>query len=254
MLKKILHNFKPKVFGKKIFILIKTHKYHKDVVLQLKKQGFKHIKKYSLQTWKYYGNNLVRLTYTSFFNGKKIVIKVAKGFDKKTLNGLKFITLFGNRIDFTPSGFEIKIDGFISYATFFLETISFNSVIKSISTNDLPNYLEQFCKILDCLYDLGIVHCDLESVNILVEKDTKKLFLIDFDTACSRGNELNCDEFPTNGIRQTNKNGQSVYDDAFSILTLINRMPFTKEELSKIYWYNELIKKIGRNVYIRKIS
>ena len=250
--KKLLYGLKPKNLYKRLYILFKTKKYHKEVVLQLKKQGFKNIQKYSLSTWKYYGADRVRLTYLSLYEGKKLVLKVTKGFDKKTLNGLHFITKYGNMLDFSPYGFEIKIDGYISYATLFFDSFSFNDVLQTASLARLSHFLEQFCTILDSLNNLGIVHCDLEGVNILVEKNSDKLLLIDFDTACSKDNFLSCSEFPINGIKYRDACDNIVYDDAFSVLTLVKRMPFSEQQLEQLFWFKELKTKVGRNTQVRK--
>ena len=249
-IKNFFHNFKPSIIKKRIRLFKKTFKYHKNAIHQLKKKGFKKIKKYSLNTWKYYGINHVRMTYiANYIGGERYIIKVTRGFDVKSSNSIKFQELFNNRFDFIPKGFSLKLDNFICQVHKFIDSFCFDELKQKekINENNIVNFLKQSIHILDELSKEEIVHCDLVGVNLIIEKKTNKLFLIDWDTVCSKKYNLVSDAFPPQTTKRS-INGKFVYDDAYSFQVLFGGLKINKSIMNP--YYDKILSMVNRNVWI----
>lgn len=240
-----------KQFEEKRRLLIeKTEPYKNEVIAQLRMLGYKRIRVYSLSTWKYYGKNQIRLTFLATLYGKKYVIKTTRGFENKILNSIRFQNMFNDSFDFIPKGFEIKMDGYVGYATEFIPSYPFSWATYFINNHNAEYYIAQVNRILDELNRFKIVHCDLESVNVLVSKgrDDHKIYIIDWDTSCSEIVGLHCDHFPGYTIKRPLEDGRYLYDDAFSFTCLFKRCKINS--LDELGSFKELVGKIGRNIHI----
>lgn len=247
-IRKIISKFKPSNIKKKKMIWKKLNPYFFDVKKQLTELGFRHIKPYSLKTWKCYAGNAIRLTTTCNFDNKKYIVKCGKGFDEKINNSIRFQILFNDEFDFIPKGKELIIDGYKAYLTEFIESVSFDDYCRFSDIKDIDKLIKQTNVVLDKLNEKKIVHCDLESVNVLIQKKTDKMFIIDFDTCCSEKFGLYCapDAFPGYTIKQ-HLEDCIIYDDAYSFYELFKRYNFVGIE--KLDSFNALKNKIGRNIH-----
>ena len=224
----------------------KIRPYHKNALSQLKKLNFKHIRKHSFSTWKYYGKNLVRFTYKGTLDSKTYLIKCSKGFEEKAQNSILFQETFNDVFDFIPKGFTLPLEGFYGQAFSFIKSYPFYYFKYFVTKENSGNFTEQICKILDNLNSFKIVHCDINSVNVLIERKSNKLFLIDFDTCISHKVGLLCHDVPRSKYATLTQN-TAIYDDAkafFELLDEINKhlSVFSKEDLES------LRSRIGRNV------
>ena len=246
--KRILRNLKPSKIRKFLFITKKMHRHILCVKPTLIKEGFEQLKPYHKLTWKYYGENNVRFTFLGKKNLKTYVIKVAKGFDEKMENSILFQRKFNDVFNFIPHGEEFVLNGYKCYYTELINSVSLSFSLKGANSKTIDFFLEQANYILDELNKFKIVHCDLEEVNILVEKSTSKLYLIDWDTACSSTLGLNCYAFPAYTIKKHVDN-KLVFDDAYSFSVLFKRYLDCKS-LSDNPLFLRIIEKIGRNEHI----
>ena len=245
---KLLFNYK--VQKKRKAVKKNADKYRKEIVEQLKESGYFNIKNYSLSTWKYYGIDSVRLTFIAKKAGsdKRYIIKVTKGFEDKVNNSIKFQKRFNDEFSFIPKGDEIKLNDYVGYATEYIPSYSFSLAKYYIDKSNVNYYLNQVNSILDELSRYKIVHCDLEQVNILVSKEDKKIYLIDWDTCCSEMLGFSCQHFPGYTIKRKTENNKFIYDDAFSFYTLFNRLGI--DGLDELEPFIELKKKINENIHV----
>lgn len=224
-----------------------TRGYRDEIVAQLRQKGFDDIQDYSLSTWKFYGIDRIRLTFLAMYRSKKYVIKATRGFEEKINNSIRFQTQFNDVFSFIPKGFEVQLNGYVAYATEHIEAYPFQWAKYIINAFNLDGFLQQANDILDQLEEYRIVHCDLESVNLLITKDYH-IILIDWDTCCSDLVGLHCDSFPKHTIKIKQSDGQTVYDDAYSFCVLFERMGIKGLEDNRLF--QKLQSKIGRNVRI----
>ena len=242
---------KPKRIRKSLFVTRKIKPYIREVKPELKSNGFKGIKSYHKITWKYYGKDKVRFTFLAEQHGRKYVIKIAKGFDKKMNNSIYFQKKFNDIFDFIPKGGELLLEGYKCYYTELIDSEKFAFAFNSNKSSILDSFLNQANYILDRLNEFKIVHCDLEEVNILVEKKTHKIYLIDWDTICSNKLGLDCFEFPAYTIKRF-VDGSYIFDDAYSFSTLFKRY-VDHDSLMKNPLFQQIEEKIGRNEHIMKL-
>jgi len=247
-LKKKISKFKLSWIKKRNYVLKHVGKHYIAVKHQLKNLGYKRIKKYSLSTWKYVKENVVRFTLSAEFDKKKYLVKCGKGFDEKINNSIRFQTLFNDEFDFIPKGKELIIEGYKAYITEFINSVSFDGFCRFSNISEIDKLIQQANVILDKFDDKEVVHCDLESVNVLIQKKTNKMFLIDFDTCCSKKYGLHCasNAFPGYTIKQYFED-RIIYDDAYSFCELFKR--YKKDEVIKLDSFRRLKEKIGRNIH-----
>lgn len=246
--KKKLRQLRPGLLKKKFLIVKKLKNHYYFVKKKLNSFGFTHIKKYSLSTWKYYGEDLIRFTVLANCRNKKYIIKCGIGFDKKIGNSIRFQNLFGDVFDFVPKGKELAIDGYKTYITEFIDSVSFDDYLHYADLREMDFLLKQANIILDYFNEENIVHCDLESVNVLIQKKSNKMYIIDFDTCCSEKNKLFCDSdaFPNYTIKQRLYD-RIVYDDAYSFFKLFER--YKNKSIVDLSYFCILKEKIGRNIH-----
>ena len=195
--------------------------YDKDVRNQLKTHLFKSIKRVSLSTWKFYGTDKIRVTYTAKKGKKKFLIKCTKGFDEKTNNSIRFQLLFNDIFTFIPKGFELKMNGYHCLVTEFINSYPFSFAKYLINKKNADCFIRQLINILDAFYKYDLTHCDINSVNILIDKKSLKLYVIDFDTCCSGKYGLMCHDFPRS--RYSVVDAVSVtFDDARAMCGLLS--------------------------------
>ena len=249
--KKGLSVLRPKRIKKLCRVLKKDKPYHKELVSKLRKLKIKILKKFSLETWKWYGDNHVRMTYLVKIGGKKYVLKATKGFEQKSQNSIAFQKLFNNKFDFIPKGYDILVDGYLVSVTEFIKSYSFNEAVAigSVNEKNIDIFLEQIVDILNQLDAENIVHCDMAAVNLLVEQRTNKLFVIDWDTVCSMKYNLVSDAFPHNSTTQPVEGG-FMYDDAYALSILFKSLNIRNIETDELF--KKIEEKIGKNVFIAK--
>ena len=226
-----------------------------DALIQLKKKGFKSLRRAFLPTWKKYDRGS-RMTFLGKKGHKFYVIKVFYGYDEKATNSINFQNKFNSLLDFIPKGFELKLDGFKCLVTEFIDNYNFSYMKYIVNDNNILYFLKQIVSILNELYNFRIVHCDLENVNILIQKKTFKLFLIDFDTCCSEDGSFHCSLFPKNTIKQAAESDLGtafIYDDAFSFVQHISRwgVKFNNNDVQLLI--DEIKSFVGRNIYVETI-
>lgn len=247
-IKRFFGNFKPSKLRKLAHLSRKIKPYFLEVKPELDKDGFKRIKPCNKSTWKFYGDNKVRFTLSAIKESKKVIIKIARGFDDKMDNSIIFQKRFNSEFDFIPKGTQVILNGFKCYFTECIDYTEMSSVIKESSPDLLNYFLTQVNQILDELNKYKIVHCDLEEVNILIEKKSHKLFLIDWDTVCSASLGLNCVAFPNYTIKKRIDN-RIIYDDAYSFSVIFKR--YVKPEiLDDSPLFKNIEEKIGRNIHL----
>lgn len=247
-IKRFFGKFKPSRIRKLFFVTKKINPYISEVEPILSRHGFKKIKPCNKMTWKFYGVNNVRFTLFAIKDSKKVIIKIAKGFDEKMRNSISFQTRFNDVFDFIPKGKEFVIDGYKCYFTEYINSIDFSSALKGADKKGIDSYLSQANIILDELNKYKIVHCDLEEVNILVDRKSHKLYLIDWDTVCSDLLGFYCDAFPAYTIKKHTDN-QMLFDDAYSFSVLFRRYVMGGA-LDNNALYKNIEEKIGRNTHI----
>ncbi len=111
-------------------------------------------------------------------------------------------------------------------------------------------FLNQIKSILQDLKKYGLVHCDLESVNLLITKKDYRIMLIDFDTCCSSDGVFRCSLFPVNTIKQIDGD-QIIYDDAFTMVTHIRKIKGNFDENSSSL-LSEIESFIGQNIHVEQ--
>ncbi|MDO4957590.1 MAG: hypothetical protein Q4E60_11315 [Bacteroidales bacterium] len=104
---------------------------------QLRTEGWNGIRSYSIGSWKYYNDDCLRVTFSACKDRRKYIIKIAKGFENKIRNSIKFQELFQNEFDFIPKGREIKLDGYVAYITEYLDCFPFKLGRYCISINNV---------------------------------------------------------------------------------------------------------------------
>lgn len=248
MIKRILKFLKPSNVHKRFCVSKKMKPYCNEVLINLKRVGFRNIKAYSKLTWKYYGKDRVRFTYKATRDSKMWLIKIAKGFDEKMSNSIAFQSRFNDIFNFIPKGSELIIDGYKCYFTEYIESINFSFSLKKADKKNLDSYLTQVNNILDELDKYKIVHCDLEEVNILVENKSNRIYLIDWDTVVSGPSGLYCNAFPDFTIKMHIDN-RAIYDDAYSFCILFKRY-VKPETLNNSSLYKNIENKVGRNTHV----
>ena len=72
---RLRQSLNPKIWSKRNQLLKFTSAYRKEIISQLERGEYKHIKNYSLSTWKYYGKDRVRLTFLAVRNRKNILLR-----------------------------------------------------------------------------------------------------------------------------------------------------------------------------------
>ena len=215
-----------------------------DILRQLKKQGFYNITKCSIYTWKYYNNgDNLRITFSAFKNGKKYFLKVSKNF-QMVKNSISFYKYFNDVFDFIPKGGEILLDGYDCYYTEFIDCYSFYELTPYLRIN-IDRYLLEIMHILNELDKYKLVHRDLETYNIFFSKKDLKLYLFDFDTCYCEKYKLDSDYVLDNLVNIID--GKVYFDDAFSFLTIIDRLKILGIEEN--YNYKNIKAAIGRNTY-----
>lgn len=240
-LRKLLRVFK------RLPVIIRCNNVYLDCKSKLKKHGFKRIKRFSLLTWKYYGQNFIRITMLAFLDDKKYVLKINKGESQKVKNSISFQKNFNNIFDFIPKGIFIDVYGYDCLAVEYIDAVSFDRVSRSIVSTHLDSLIEQTILILDKFNAYKIVHCDLESVNVLLEKKSNKIFVIDFDTVSGDG--FYGGSLPPNTIKRITADG-AIYDDAYSFVQLFKR--FKVNGIDQNPNFKKLEQLIDRNCIIRK--
>ncbi len=214
--------------------------------IYLKKQGFKNIQLFSLETWKYYGNKNVRFEYKAKRDSKQWIIKISKGFIEKSTNSLKIQKIFGEKFDFIPKGYSIIDEEYYYLITEYIPNYSYYSLKRN--SKQLQYILNDFIRILKILDEYKIVHCDLVPGNFFFENKTNKVYLCDWDTCCCEKLNLKPDKFPPNNPKIRNEN-KEIYDDSYNILMFFNK--FRSNEINS--QLDEIEKNIGKNQHIEKI-
>ena len=241
-LKKVISFF----LNKKKEKLMRFH-YRKVVEYLRTLNGFGKIKPIFVETWKYYGFDHVRFSLLVTFKSKPYIAKVVKGWDERTRNGIKVFDTYSKLFDFVPKGQELKHLDYVINLNEFIDSFTFDKARIYCDASSFNYVLTQLCEILDKLNEFKIVHCDIDDSNILIQKRTYKVFIVDFDTCNSSILDLHNDTFPTNALRQSSENCD-IYDDAWAIMQLLNKVRFV--DVKSLPSYKELENRIGQNTYI----
>lgn len=211
--------------------------------------GIQKIKPVFVDTWKYYGYDHVRFSYFVRINSKNYIAKFVKGWDEKTNNGIKVFEKYSTLFDFVPKGQKrIFLDYVINFNDY-IDSFTFDKARLFCNVKCFNDIIAQLCDILDSLNKYKIVHCDIDDTNILIQKKTFKVFIVDFDTSNSSILDLQNNLFPTHAIRQEFER-YDIYDDAWAIKQLLDKVTFLDVRL--LPSYSELVKRIGRNTFTVK--
>ena len=248
-----------KFFIKKILVWLSGKKYQKK---RLMKPHYKNVFKYLasidgvhkikpifVDTWKYYGFEHVRFSLLIERYSKQYVVKVVKGWDDKTKNGIKVFDKYSELFDFVPKGQNVNYLDYVLNINEYINSFTFDKSRLYCNDRQFDFIIYDLCRILDKLNEYKVVHCDIDDTNILIQKKSYKVFIVDFDTCNSSILDLHNDLFPTHAIRQK-LDGYDLYDDAWAIKQLLDKVTFTDAKL--LPSYQELVKRIGRNTYFVK--
>lgn len=209
----------------------------------LKKEGYYHVRNFSISSWKAYANEH-RFTLVAKFNSSKYFIKFNTT-DNNICNSIKVSEVFGNKTDFIPYGEALFLSPFYCYKTVFVPSYSFFEMKKIIRRN-ISEYIIQAIAILNELNKYNVVHQDLDYSNLIFRKKDKKMMLIDFDNSFSTKIGLKCRQPPYKHAIFL-ENGEALIDDAYAFydifIKLINKFHSEEEKDS----FEKLKGLIGRN-------
>ena len=173
---------------------------------------------------------------------------MTRGFEDKVNNSIRFQQMFNDIFNFIPKGFQVPFDGYVGYSTEYIKSFPFYGVRYLYNRSNIDYLLTQVNSILDQLNEYRIVHCDLETVNVLISKKDRRVYIIDWDTCCSNAIELHCEHFPAYTIKRRVDDDKYLYDDAYSFFTLFERLNI--DGLDEMQEFMELKYKIGRNTHV----
>ena len=236
-----LSSLKFEKLKRKCKCLIRSRKLRPDIIKKLKDYGFSRIRIVSIQSWKCYTDDSIRATFSGYLDKQKYIIKISKGFDDKLNNSIAFYKRFNGVFDFVPNGKEITIDG---YKCLITEPIIFFEFyqIKKLLLKNQDVFIKQMIVVLNCFNNYKIIHRDFETYNWLFDKKTFKLYVIDYDTCyCER---FNLGNFVVPKIHIQNVEGGAMFDDSYSLISILNENSFSQSNIQKI---EEMV---GRNYMI----
>ena len=210
----------------------------------LKTFGFYSIHANEPHTWKLYKNGEFRITLKAKMNKKAFLVKCDSDMSRLLIS-VNFYKLFGSQFTFVPHGQVYSVNGNQYLATEYIKHTTFLES-KNYIKKHLSEYLEQALNILHSFDKFKIIHCDLGEYNLIFQRKTKKMFLIDFDTWHS-------DLFPLEGARKPPRknvyveSGLSVFDDAYCFVKIFTQLKVRDIEKNSVF--KSITELIGKNVY-----
>ncbi len=221
----------------------------KKEISSLKLIGVTKIKKYSFDDWKFDSglDHSYRRYYVGVFKGVKCFIKISKNdltvFNEICVSEDLPAYSFVPKTLFTDKSFN---GGFllVQERLFHLINLEFKT------EKHFDNVCVQFNNILDCFNTIALVHCDVHRGNLMIDKRSGRLFLLDFGISkfANKNNMVDYLARPGTFYQHFTKNNCLFrkYDDAYSFVKETERMnvpPSWKECLS----YQKICTKVGRN-------
>lgn len=219
-IKSRLSFYKPGTILKNIRIKKSLKNELKIIKKDLKELGYSHITNNRMKAWKYYSNGGYRITFTAIFETKKVFIKIGS-ISEKIENSIYALEHYSDIFDFAPKGERICYKNRSCYKTDFVDNYTFYEMSGYIKKH-ISDYVEQAVAILNKLDEFKIVHCDVETYNLIFRKHDKRMILIDFDTANSSMVNLHCPHAPKILV-MNNSNGKPIFDDAYSFYYIFKR-------------------------------
>lgn len=214
---------------------------------ELKRRGYKHITIYKSKNWRIgkEKDHAQRRYYVAFFNNTRCFVKIAKN-DKTIINEIKIQKDLSNKNwKFLPAFLDYDLSFIESYK---LLTVEYMQGLKDIDMTREGFSFDAFCvkiiEILNALYEVSLVHADIHKGN-LVEDQNGNLYLLDYGISrfINKTNDVDYDERP--GTYFFYDDNMRVYDDAFSIVQMINyQLPVEKVNMN--FYYNQIKSFIGR--------
>ena len=201
----------------------------KKIITKLSHEGFSSIEEFARDSWT--ATPFLKRYYKARYNGTACFIKVGNydGVLEREENIItKINTSNSNLKNRIPSLIKCNLEGKTPYiATSFIEnTVEW----KTLSEKAISTFLKNIIDCLDELYELSIIHMDLNYGNILANENGD-IFILDFGAAFCKDFQ-NTDSIYSKSILPkklsllggTSKPRCGLYDDAFSILLLIKNI------------------------------
>jgi casein kinase II subunit alpha len=119
-------------------------------------------------------------------NSKKEIIKIINNSKKEKILKEAFFHFYLNKnwiIEFIPNISNIVFDkknNLYGIIIPYINSIATTEILKIMTSIDRKIFMYKMLKILHTIHTCGIIHRDIKPQNIIIEKDTNKIYLIDF--------------------------------------------------------------------------
>lgn len=225
------------------YILLYKHKEIKNI----KAVGFVNIKPFNKALWRIgkHTDKVERRYYIGDLFDERCFIKIAKN-DLTTQNEIEIYKRlkdinwnFIPKCKFYDSNFES--DDTVLLANEYIDGLRNIDLQES----NIQHICLAFDRILDSMYDVGLVHADIHKGNLMLDKDDN-IVLMDFGISCfpSIGNNVDYINRPGTFYRHNNDEIR-IYDDAFSFLEMLEKMGIDSD-MKKNEYYSIVAKKVDR--------
>lgn len=202
-------------------------------------------KKYKVLNWKCYNKSSIRAVFIIKNKQKqKFLLKVSLGFEEKLENSKKFYSIYNGKFDFICDSKSFNLKPYTCTICKYIDSFDFNYANLLINKTNCSSILEQLLNILIIFSDQHLIHCDFNPYNILFEKKTHKIFLVDFDTIYQE-NLLGV-SVPAKTITTICQNNKMIFDDAYSVKIFLDS--FEKKYITENIFYKKICSMVGLNI------
>ena len=226
--------------------------YNKNIkrneINSLKSIGVFNIKELDFDSWKFDSglDHSFRRYYLALYKGKESFIKISNN----DLTVLNEIEISSRRPEFEFSPKTYFIDQNFNDGYLIIQEKKHN--LKKLYFKDFVHFqfiCRQVNKILDELFTIGLVHCDIHRGNLLLDNKTSRVYLLDYGISrfIDVPNKIDYVARPGTYYRVYKKGNKTIriYDDAYSFVKTTENLSIQKE------WENcsdfqEIKKKIDR--------
>ena len=206
--------------------------------------GFTKLKSYIPHTWKTDNLN-IRIVFVAQKENKKWLIK-ADGNSKRGQFTANFYKLFNGKFDFIPIGYNLDDGVFFYDIKEYIPHYTFLEY-KSVMRKNVDVYLQQAIYILNSFNAFKIIHCDLEGHNIIFDKRSKKMIIVDFDSWHSDLFQNQSSKTPPKWDIYK-KGGLNVFFFSYCFVRIFKKLQLP--DLNNNHYFNELENMIGKNIYM----
>lgn len=203
--------------------------------------GYSRVKGFKIYLWKKYSNYFI-VFFKCRKENKDYFIKVTNKANQSYFNTIKKINEFNEEFFLNTFLFEQNNIFFIVSA--YINHYNFSDMRDIKSVEILDNLLNQLNYILDSFYKNKIVYFDLNQKNIIIEKKTWLIKVIDYDTLFygQKDFKINFQSF-----LHTKEGRTCIYDDVYTVVWYLKK--YKNNLIYNLDNYKKLISKIGRFVY-----